>query len=129
MTNTQLCDTNEQRYEQYNFDRIKRVLAVVESPLAVKLYLYFVSRLNDSNRLLISHSFITSYFNTTASTAIRALTLLNERGLVRIKSNGQGQILQVSFNDTGNQRRYLTEDDVKIAVVSDEWGKVYGAKR
>lgn len=72
-------------FSQFNIEELKGMIKVVEVPLAVKIYYIIIQKMNHKNALIASNHFFENYFQCSKSSVRRAVQVLEEANILRVK--------------------------------------------
>ena len=78
------------RFAQQNIDRLDVLMKIADSPLATRIYLLIVKKMNQKNALVTSYQFFMEYFGVSKSSVRRAISLLESENILQIKRSGGG---------------------------------------
>lgn len=113
------------RFAQQNIDRLDVLMKIADSPLAIRIYLLIVKKMNQKNALVTSYQFFMEYFGVSKSTVRRAISLLESENILQIKRSGGASIYllnpDVVWKGKGNQVQYC-EFEGNIILTRKEWG-------
>lgn len=117
------------RFAQQNIDRLDVLMKIADSPLAIRIYLLIVKKMNQKNALVTSYQFFMEYFGVSKSTVRRAISILESENILQIKRNGGASIYllnpDVVWKGKGNQIQYC-EFEGNIILTKKEWGNNNG---
>ena len=102
------------RFAQQNIDRLDVLMKIADSPLATRIYLLIVKKMNQKNALVTSYQFFR-----------RAISLLESENILQIKRSGGASVYllnpDVVWKGKGNQVQYC-EFEGNIILTKKEWG-------
>ena len=98
------------RFAQQNIDRLDVLMKIADSPLATRIYLLIVKKMNQKNALVTSYQFFMEYFGVSKSSVRRAISLLESENILQIKRSGGASVYllnpDVVWKGKGNQVQY-----------------------
>lgn len=113
------------RFAQQNIDRLDVLMKIADSPLATRIYLLIVKKMNQKNALVTSYQFFMEYFGVSKSSIRRAISLLESENILQIKRSGGASVYllnpDVVWKGKGNQVQYC-EFEGNIILTKKEWG-------
>lgn len=100
------------------------LMSVAENPLAMKIYLLIVRKMNVKNALVASYQFFMEYFQTSRSSVKRAIRVLESSNVLQVKRRGGLTLYLLNPNivwkSKGNLVKYC-EFEGKIIFTEKEW--------
>lgn len=100
------------------------LMKVAENPLAMKIYLLIIRKMNVKNALVASYQFFMDYFQTSRSSVKRAMKVLETENVLQVKRRGGLTLYllnpNVVWKGKGNQVKYC-EFESKIVFTEKEW--------
>lgn len=111
-------------FAQQNIDKTDVLMKIAESPLATRIYLLIVKKMNTKNALVASYQFFMDYFGTSKSSVRRAIQLLESENILQIKRSGGATVYllnpEVVWKGKGSNVKYC-EFEGKILFTEAEW--------
>lgn len=100
------------------------LMKISDNPLAMKMYLLIVQKMDKRNALIASYEFFMQQFNTSSSSVRRAVSVLQKNNILQIKRiKGMTIYLlnpDIVWKDKGSRQQYC-EFDAKILMTGEEW--------
>lgn len=113
-------------FAQQNIERIDVLLEVADSPLAMKIYLLILQKMNRKNALVASYQFFMDYFKCSWSSVKRAVQYLKKLNVLQVKRSGGATIYllnpDIVWKDKGSNMKYC-EFEGNIVLTMKEWNE------
>lgn len=113
-------------FAQQNIERIDVLLEVADSPLAMKIYLLILQKMNRKNALVASYQFFMDYFKCSWSSVKRAVQYLKKLNVLQVKRSGGATIYllnpEIVWKDKGSNMKYC-EFEGNIVLTMKEWNE------
>lgn len=113
-------------FAQQNMERIDVLLEVADSPLAMKIYLLILQKMNRKNALVASYQFFMDYFKCSWSSVKRAVQYLKKLNVLQVKRSGGATIYllnpDIVWKDKGSNMKYC-EFEGNIVLTMKEWNE------
>lgn len=120
------------RFAQQNIDKTDVLMRIAESPLATRIYLLIVKKMNNKNALVASYQFFMDYFGTSKSSVRRAIQILENENVLQIKRSGGATVYllnpDVVWKGKGSSVKYC-EFEGKILFTEAEWSDNSGKQK
>lgn len=120
------------RFAQQNIDKTDVLMRIAESPLATRIYLLIVKKMNNKNALVASYQFFMDYFGTSKSSVRRAIQILENENVLQIKRSGGATVYllnpEVVWKGKGSGVKYC-EFEGKILFTEAEWSDNGGKQK
>lgn len=111
-------------FAQQNIDKTDVLMKIAESPIATRIYLLIVKKMNNKNALVASYQFFMDYFGISKSSVRRAMQLLESENVLQIKRSGGATVYllnpDVVWKGKGSEVKYC-EFEGKILFTEAEW--------
>lgn len=105
-------------------ESICSLMKISDNPLAMKMYLLIVQKMDKRNALVASYDFFMQQFNTSSSSVRRAVSVLQKNDILQIKRiKGMTIYLlnpNIVWKDKGSRQQYC-EFNAKIIMTGGEW--------
>ena len=106
---------------------VDALMEVANNPLAMKMYLLIVKKMDGYNALVASYTFFMEYFNTSEASVKRAVKKLKDCGVLQVKQMGRNSSLYILNPEivwkTNSANVQYCEFTAKVCLSKKEWSE------